>query len=173
MPITAGQTHKTARRWLLDGQIQKATGDIRPPAQTLQWSLLTPFVERIVDSMPTTPLPTPCDGRSFVLDGGFVCLVDGMGDDQAVVQAARGAMARELGRFRRSRIDLFMRHRHSTPFEMAEVKLLVRVPWIVGGSGSAIGPPTAYSTRYSLAITRSNPADQWRSQAATNGRAAS
>lgn len=65
---------------------------------------------------------------------GFVCLVDCMGDDAAVTQAARvsyGNDAREEGSEGsgdRNLIRYLMRHRHSTPFEMAEVKFLVRVP---------------------------------------------
>ncbi len=65
-----------------------------------------------------------------VLDDGFVCLVDAMGDDAAVVQAARvsyQAGTRAVSDDR-TLIRYLMRHRHTTPFEMAEVKLLVRVP---------------------------------------------
>jgi thymidylate synthase (FAD) len=65
-----------------------------------------------------------------------------------------------------------MRHRHSTPFEMAELKLLVRVPmdcwrqWIRHRTANV----NEYSTRYSLAIdaAQRTPPDGWRSQAATN-----
>src|SRR6185369_3355328 len=65
-----------------------------------------------------------------------------------------------------------LRHRHTTPFEMAEVKLLVRVPmdcwrqWIRHRTANV----NEYSTRYSLAIdaTQTTPADQWRTQAASN-----
>ncbi|MDA0809601.1 MAG: FAD-dependent thymidylate synthase, partial [Planctomycetota bacterium] len=65
-----------------------------------------------------------------VLDDGFVCLVDVMGDDAAVTQAARvsyGEGTRKVSDDR-TLIRYLMRHRHSTPFEMAEIKLLVRVP---------------------------------------------
>jgi thymidylate synthase (FAD) len=69
-------------------------------------------------------------------------------------------------------IRYLMRHRHSTPFEMAEIKFLVRVPmdcwrqWIRHRTANV----NEYSTRYSLAIdaTQTTPAGQWRSQAATN-----
>ena len=65
-----------------------------------------------------------------VLDDGFVCLVDVMGDDAAVVQAARVSYGEGTQRVSddRTLIRYLMRHRHSTPFEMAELKLLVRVP---------------------------------------------
>ena len=109
-----------------------------------------------------------------VLDDGFICLVDAMGDDQAVVQAARVSYGEGTRKVSDDRglIRYLMRHRHTTPFEMAEIKLLVRVPmdtwrqWIRHRSASV----NEYSTRYSLAIdaTQATPVDQWRSQAASN-----
>ena len=62
-----------------------------------------------------------------VLDDGFVCLVDVMGDDGSVVQAARVSYGEGTKRVSddRTLVRYLMRHRHSTPFEMAEVKLLV------------------------------------------------
>jgi thymidylate synthase (FAD) len=109
-----------------------------------------------------------------VLDDGFVTLVDAMGDDQAVVQAARvsyGAGTRQVSDDR-GLIRYLMRHRHTTPFEMAEIKLLVRVPmdcwrqWIRHRSASV----NEYSTRYSLAIdaAQQTPPDQWRTQSTQN-----
>ena len=109
---------------------------------------------------------------------GFVCLVDCMGDDAAVTQAARvsyGKDAREEGSEGsgdRQLIRYLMRHRHSTPFEMAEVKLLVRVPmdtwrqWIRHRTANV----NEYSTRYqpaidSMAVTAP---DEWRLQATNN-----
>lgn len=109
-----------------------------------------------------------------VLDDGFVCLVDNMGDDQAVVQAARVSYGEGTRKVSDDRglIRYLMRHRHTTPFEMAELKFLVRVPmdtwrqWIRHRSASV----NEYSTRYSLAIdaTQRTPPSEWRSQAATN-----
>jgi thymidylate synthase (FAD) len=109
-----------------------------------------------------------------VLDDGFVCLVDVMGDDQAVVQAARVSYGEGTRKVSDDRglIRYLMRHRHSTPFEMAEIKLLVRVPmdcwrqWIRHRTANV----NEYSTRYSLAIdaAQRTPPDAWRSQAATN-----
>lgn len=109
-----------------------------------------------------------------VLDSGFVCLVDVMGDDQAVVQAARvsyGQGTRAVSDDR-TLIRYLMRHRHTTPFEMIEVKLLVRVPmdcwrqWIRHRMASV----NEYSTRYSIAIdaAQTTPPDQWRLQSASN-----
>lgn len=109
-----------------------------------------------------------------VLDDGFICLADVMGDDQAVVQAARvsyGEGTRQVSDDR-GLIRYLLRHRHTTPFEMAEIKLLVRVPmdtwrqWIRHRTASV----NEYSTRYSLAIdaAQRTPPDQWRTQAAGN-----
>jgi thymidylate synthase (FAD) len=67
------------------------------------------------------------------LDHGFVRVVDYMGDDAAVVQAARvsyGAGTRKL-REDRGLIRYLMRHRHTTPFEMCELKLHVKLPIFV------------------------------------------
>jgi thymidylate synthase (FAD) len=109
-----------------------------------------------------------------VLDDGFVCLVDVLGDDAAVVQAARVSYGQGTRRSSddRTLIRYLMRHHHSTPFEMAEVKLLVRVPmdcwrqWIRHRTASV----NEYSTRYSVAVdaAQATPADEWRAQATAN-----
>lgn len=109
-----------------------------------------------------------------VLDDGFVCLVDVMGDDSAVVQAARvsyGAGTKKVSDDR-TLIRYLLRHRHTTPFEMAEVKLLVRVPmdcwrqWIRHRTANV----NEYSTRYSVAIdsAQTTTPDAWRTQAEQN-----
>ncbi len=91
-----------------------------------------------------------------VLDDGFVCLVDVMGDDRAVVEAARvsyGEGTRAVSDDR-TLIRYLMRHQHTTPFEMVELKFLVRVPmdcwrqWIRHRTASV----NETSTRYSMAI---------------------
>jgi thymidylate synthase (FAD) len=109
-----------------------------------------------------------------VLDDGFVCLVDAMGDDQAVVQAARVSYASGTRAVSddRTLIRYLMRHNHTTPFEMAELKLLVRVPmdcwrqWIRHRTASI----NETSTRYSIAIdaSQATPPDKWRLQAEKN-----
>src|ERR1700730_15607819 len=109
-----------------------------------------------------------------VLDDGFVCLVDVMGDDQAVVQAARVSYGEGTRRISddRTLIRYLLRHRHTTPFEMAELKFLVRVPmdcwrqWIRHRTANV----NEYSTRYSVAIDsmQSTAADEWRTQAEQN-----
>ena len=109
-----------------------------------------------------------------VLDDGFVCLVDVMGDDHSVVEAARVSYGEGTRRISddRTLVRYLMRHRHTTPFEMAEIKLLVRVPmdcwrqWIRHRTANV----NEYSTRYSLAIdaAQTTPPDQWRAQAKSN-----
>ncbi|KRE14241.1 FAD-dependent thymidylate synthase [Bosea sp. Root483D1] len=68
-----------------------------------------------------------------VLDHGFVRVIDYMGDDGAVVQAARVSYGRGTRRISEDRglIRYLMRHWHSTPFEMAELKLHVKLPIFV------------------------------------------
>jgi thymidylate synthase (FAD) len=68
-----------------------------------------------------------------VLDHGFVRLIDYMGDDAAVVQAARVSYGEgtETPSSDAALIAYLMRHRHSTPFEMCEIKLHVKLPIFV------------------------------------------
>ncbi len=109
-----------------------------------------------------------------VLDDGFVCLVDVMGDDTSVVQAARVSYGEGTKRVSddRTLIRYLLRHRHTTPFEMAELKFLLRVPmdcwrqWIRHRTASV----NEYSTRYSIAIdsAQATAPGQWRSQAKEN-----
>ena len=68
-----------------------------------------------------------------VLDHGFIRIVDYMGDDNAVVQAARVSYGTGTKQVREDRglIRYLMRHRHTTPFEMCEIKLHVKLPIFV------------------------------------------
>lgn len=68
-----------------------------------------------------------------VLDHGFVRVIDYMGDDSAVVQAARVSYGRGTKKVSEDKalIAYLMRHRHSTPFEMCEVKFHVKLPIFV------------------------------------------
>ncbi|MEW5979211.1 MAG: FAD-dependent thymidylate synthase [Acidobacteriota bacterium] len=109
-----------------------------------------------------------------VLDDGFVRVVDYMGADESIVQAARVSYGKGTKRVHEDRglIRYLMRHRHTTPFEMCEIKLHVRVPmdcwrqWIRHRTASV----NEYSTRYSEAIdaAQSTPEAQWREQASGN-----
>ena len=67
------------------------------------------------------------------LDHGFVRLVDYMGDDSAIVQAARVSYGAGTKKMRQDRglIRYLLRHRHTTPFEMCEIKLHVKLPIFV------------------------------------------
>lgn len=114
-------------------------------------------------------------GQSFpVLNDGFVRVIDYMGGDAAVVQAARVSYGKGTKHVSadRSLIRYLLRHRHTTPFEMCVIKLHVRVPmdcwrqWIRHRMASV----NEYSTRYSLAIdaAQSTAPDEWRRQSNTN-----
>jgi thymidylate synthase (FAD) len=89
-----------------------------------------------------------------VLDHGFVRVVDYMGDDSAVVQAARVSYGRGTRRVSEDAglIRYLMRHRHSTPFEMCEIKYHVKLPifvarqWIRHRTANV----NEYSARYSI-----------------------
>jgi thymidylate synthase (FAD) len=65
-----------------------------------------------------------------VLDHGFVRVIDYMGDDAAVVQAARVSYGRGTKQVSEDKglIAYLMRHRHSTPFEMCEIKFHIKLP---------------------------------------------
>jgi thymidylate synthase (FAD) len=109
-----------------------------------------------------------------VLDDGFVRVVDYMGDDGSVVQAARVSYGAGTKRVHEDRglIRYLLRHAHTTPFEMCEIKLHVRAPmdawrqWIRHRTANV----NEYSTRYSVAIdaAQKTPADKWRKQSADN-----
>ena len=109
-----------------------------------------------------------------VLDDGFVRVVDYMGDDAAIVQAARVSYGKGTRRVHEDRqlVRYLVRHDHTTPFEMCEIKLHVRVPmdiwrqWIRHRTASV----NEYSTRYSEAIDgaqRTGPR-AWRTQSFVN-----
>ena len=109
--------------------------------------------------------------RKFqVLDDGFVRVVDSMGSDESIVQAARVSYGEGTKRVREDAalIRYLMGHRHTTPFEMCEIKLHVRVPmdcwrqWIRHRTANV----NEYSTRYSVAIdsAQKTNSDAWRLQ---------
>jgi len=89
-----------------------------------------------------------------VLDHGFVRVLDYMGDDGAVVQAARVSYGKGTRRVSEDQglINYLMRHRHSTPFEMCEIKYHVKLPifvarqWIRHRTANV----NEYSARYSI-----------------------
>lgn len=109
-----------------------------------------------------------------VLDDGFVRVVDYMGSDESIVQAARVSYGKGTKKVSQDRglIRYLMRNRHTTPFEMCELKLHVRVPmdcwrqWIRHRTANV----NEYSTRYSIAIDamKTTQPDEWRLQSTLN-----
>ncbi|HEV2097796.1 MAG TPA: FAD-dependent thymidylate synthase [Stellaceae bacterium] len=89
-----------------------------------------------------------------VLDHGFIRVVDYMGNDAAIVQAARVSYGRGTRRVSEDQglINYLMRHRHTTPFEMCEIKYHVKLPifvarqWIRHRTANV----NEYSARYSI-----------------------
>ena len=89
-----------------------------------------------------------------VLDHGFVRVVDYMGDDTSIVQAARVSYGKGTKKVSTDSglIKYLMRHRHSTPFEMCEIKYHVKLPifiarqWIRHRTANV----NEYSARYSI-----------------------
>lgn len=88
------------------------------------------------------------------LDHGFVRVIDYMGDDSAIVQAARVSYGRGTKKVSEDRalIRYLMRHRHTTPFEMCEIKFHIKLPifvardWIRHRTANV----NEYSGRYSI-----------------------
>src|ERR1700685_360697 len=127
MPLTAEQRQ----------EIAAGRGGQRPPARAT-----VPALEETLSE----PLP--------VLDHGFVRVIDYMGDDGAIVQAARVSYGRGTRRVSEDRglINYLMRHRHTTPFEMCEIKYHVKLPifvarqWIRHRTANV----NEYSARYSI-----------------------
>jgi thymidylate synthase (FAD) len=127
MPLSDGQK----------GEIAAARGEQRPTRRAT-----VPALEDILyEAIP-------------VLDHGFVRVIDYMGDDGAVVQAARVSYGRGTRRVSEDRglINYLMRHRHTTPFEMCEIKYHVKLPifvarqWIRHRTANV----NEYSARYSI-----------------------
>lgn len=89
-----------------------------------------------------------------VLDHGFIRVVDYMGDDRAIVQAARVSYGEGTKKVSSDKglINYLMRHRHTSPFEMCEIKLHVKLPifiarqWIRHRTANV----NEYSARYSI-----------------------
>jgi thymidylate synthase (FAD) len=109
-----------------------------------------------------------------VLDDGFVRVVDYMGSDSSIVQAARVSYGKGTKKVREDEglIRYLLRHHHTSPFEMCELKLHVRVPmdcwrqWIRHRMANV----NEYSTRYSIAIdsAQKTKPEEWRLQATSN-----
>lgn len=89
-----------------------------------------------------------------LLDHGFIRVIDYMGDDAAIVQAARVSYGKGTKMVSEDKglINYLMRHRHTSPFEMCEIKLHVKLPifvarqWIRHRTANV----NEYSARYSI-----------------------
>ncbi len=125
---------------------------------------LTPDQLAEIDAARATPRPTlraVSEGMEAhlyraheVLDHGFIRVIDYMGDDSAIVQAARVSYGAGTKHVQNDEglIRYLMRHWHSTPFEMCEIKLHVKLPvfvarqWIRHRTANV----NEYSARYSI-----------------------
>jgi len=118
-------------------EVADQRGETRPTRRTT-----VPALEEILYE----PLP--------VLDRGFIRVVDYMGDDGAIVQAARVSYGRGTRKVSEDRglINYLIRHRHTTQFEMCEIKYHVKLPifvarqWIRHRTANV----NEYSARYSI-----------------------
>ena len=89
-----------------------------------------------------------------VLDHGFIRVIDYMGDDSSIVQSARVSYGKGTKKISNDKglIKYLMRHRHSTPFEMCEIKFHIKLPifiarqWIRHRTANV----NEYSARYSI-----------------------
>ncbi|MGH1423519.1 MAG: FAD-dependent thymidylate synthase [Pseudooceanicola sp.] len=125
---------------------------------------LSPEAQAEIDALRATPRPTlrtvseGIEAHLYkaipVLDHGFVRVVDYMGDDAAICQAARVSYGKGTKSVQNDEglIRYLMRHWHSTPFEMCEIKLHVKLPvfvarqWIRHRTANV----NEYSARYSI-----------------------
>jgi thymidylate synthase (FAD) len=125
---------------------------------------LTPDQRAEIEAARATPRPTlraVSEGMEAhlyraheVLDHGFIRVIDYMGDDAAIVQAARVSYGAGTKHVQNDEglIRYLMRHWHSTPFEMCEIKLHVKLPvfvarqWIRHRTANV----NEYSGRYSI-----------------------
>ncbi|MDE0783257.1 MAG: FAD-dependent thymidylate synthase [Planktomarina sp.] len=126
--------------------------------------LLTPEQQEEIDQLRSNPVPTlravapGMENHLYkvapVLDHGFVRVIDYMGDDAAICQAARVSYGKGTKSVQSDEglIRYLMRHWHSTPFEMCEIKLHVKLPvfvarqWIRHRTANV----NEYSARYSI-----------------------
>ncbi|MEO0390930.1 MAG: FAD-dependent thymidylate synthase [Pseudomonadota bacterium] len=125
---------------------------------------ITPEAQAEIDALRSSPrqtLRTVSEGMEAqlytahpVLDHGFVRVIDYMGDDAAICQAARVSYGKGTKSVQNDEglTRYLMRHWHSTPFEMCEIKLHVKLPvfvarqWIRHRTANV----NEYSARYSI-----------------------
>jgi thymidylate synthase (FAD) len=127
MPVTQKQATEIEA---LRGEVAQTRRDVAPALEEILYK----------------PLP--------VLDHGFVRVIDYMGTDSAIVQAARVSYGRGTKKVNEDAglINYLMRHRHTTPFEMCEIKFHIKLPifiarqWIRHRTANV----NEYSGRYSI-----------------------
>jgi thymidylate synthase (FAD) len=125
----------------LRAEQEEAIRDLRGQQATTRRATVPALEEILYEALP-------------VLDHGFVRVIDYMGDDGAIVQAARVSYGRGTKHVSSDRglIEYLMRHRHTSPFEMCEIKLHVKLPvfvarqWIRHRTANV----NEYSARYSV-----------------------
>lgn len=124
-------------------------------------------------SAPVSPTRAP-EGAAHVGSHGFVRLVDVMGDDSSIVQAARvsyGAGTKSVNEDR-GLIRYLYRHRHTTPFEMVVFKFHVKCPLFVARQWMRhrMGTFNEESGRYSVMTeeTATYGPTEWRTQSKDN-----
>jgi thymidylate synthase (FAD) len=125
----------------LNPEQQAEISEVREAANTTRRATVPALEEILYEALP-------------VLDHGFVRVIDYMGDDGAIVQAARVSYGRGTRRVSEDRglINYLMRHLHTTPFEMCEIKYHVKLPifvarqWIRHRTANV----NEYSARYSI-----------------------
>lgn len=167
--------------------ITRASEAPLPPAAEIKPSQASkPGPDGIIRSAPETPLVDIMGGNSRqqinVLDHGFIALVDcmprlvpqGQSADAAIVQAARVSYGQGTKKVNEDRglIRYLLRHRHTTPFEMVELKFHVCMPifiarqWIRHRTANV----NEYSARYSILPDRfyTPNLDQVRKQSKAN-----
>lgn len=136
----------------------------KPPARVFE-KIARPWVPALDDIL----------GIPFeALSDGFIRVIDYMGNDASIVQAARVSYGAgtKTSREDSALIDYLMRKHHTTPFEMCSIKLHIRMP--MDSWRQAVRNRTAkineYSTRYSVAIDACDTTkpEAWRLQSTTN-----
>lgn len=134
-------------------------GTVRPEAGSLTEAQRAEVAEQAAATSATRRETVPALEEILyepipVLDRGFVRVIDYMGSDGAIVQAARVSYGKGTRRVSEDKglINYLMRHRHSTPFEMCEIKFHVKLPifvarqWIRHRTANV----NEYSARYSI-----------------------
>jgi thymidylate synthase (FAD) len=115
-------------------------------------------------------------GREFpVLDKGWVRVVDYLGNDSSIVQAARTSCGKGTKQANEDRdlIRYLLRHDHTTPFEMCEIKLHVKCPmdvwrqWIRTRTASVNEVSSRYSIMDEMGTLSTDP-EKWRTQSKNN-----